>query len=85
MSIFKKKRRKRVNLFLINDNYNSFLSVMTGLQRNLPECSSLRAEQIANIVHNNGKCKIYSGFPPEAFLIQSSLVKRGLHVISEID
>ena len=76
----KKHRRKKIQLILLNDDYNSFTSVINGLKNYLPSCSSLRAEQIANIVHNNGKCAIYSGFGPDVFLIQSQLIKRGLLV-----
>jgi ATP-dependent Clp protease adapter protein ClpS len=78
--MFKKKRRRKVELILRNDDYNSFISVINGLKNYLPNCSSIRAEQIANIVHNNGQCQIYTGFGPDVYLIQSQLIKRGLLV-----
>jgi len=80
----KRKRRKKIELTLMNDDYNSFTSVINGLKNYLPECSVLRAEQIAQIVHNKGKCQIYTGFGPQAFMIQSQLIKRGLLVESKV-
>ena len=80
----KKKRRKKIELTLMNDDYNSFASVISGLKNYLPSCSSLRAEQIAQIVHTKGKCPIYTGFKPDVFMIQSQLIKRGLLVESNI-
>ena len=68
----------------MNDDYNTFASVISGLQNYLPECSVIRAEQIAQIVHTKGKCSIFKGFGPEAFLIQSQLIKRGLLVESKV-
>ena len=43
-------------------------------------CNSLRAEQIAMIVHNAGECSIYSGFAPEIYMIYTSMTKAGLIV-----
>ena len=80
----KRKRRKKIELTLMNDDYNSFASVISGLKNYLPECSVIRAEQIAQIVHNKGKCSIYTGFGPQAFMIQSQLIKRGLLVESKV-
>ena len=80
----KKRRRKKIELTLMNDDYNTFTSVISGLQSYLPECSVIRAEQIAQIVHTKGKCSIFKGFGPEAFLIQSQLIKRGLLVESKV-
>lgn len=82
--MIRKKRRKKIQLTLLDDDYNTFTSVISGLQSYLPECSVLRAEQIAQIVHTKGKCSIYTGFGPEAFMIQSRLIKRGLLVESNI-
>ena len=80
----KKHRRKKIQLILLNDDYNSFTSVINGLKNYLPECSVIRAEQIAQIVHTKGKCSIFEGFGPEAFMIQSQLIKRGLLVESKV-
>ena len=82
--MLRKRRRKKIELILYNDDYNSFTSVINGLKNYLPECSVLRAEQIAQIVHNKGKCSIYKGFGTEAFMIQSQLIKRGLLIESKV-
>ena len=67
-------------MFIMNDNYNSFENVIEILQTYLPMCNSLRAEQIAMIVHNNGECHVYSGFSPEIYLLYTNLKKAGLDV-----
>ena len=76
----RKPRRKRMNLYLINDDKNSFEYVIESLRTLIPMCNLLRAEQIAMIVHNAGECSIYSGFAPEIYMIYSSMVKAGLIV-----
>ena len=48
-------------------------------------CNSLRAEQIAHIVHKAGRCDVYSGFAPEIYLIYSNLRKSGLNVELKIN
>ena len=67
-----------MHMFIMNDNHNSFGNVIEILQTYLPMCNSLRAEQIAMIVHNNGECHVYSGFPPEIYLLYTNLRKSGL-------
>ena len=76
----RKPRRKRMNLYLLNDNKNSFDYVIECLTSFVPMCNSLRAEQIAMIVHNTGECSIYSGFTPEIYMIYTSFQKSGLLV-----
>ena len=76
----KRRRRKRMNLYLINDDKNSFEYVIQSLTRFIPMCNALRAEQIAMIVHNTGECSIYSGFTPEIYMIYTSFQKSGLLV-----
>ena len=76
----RKPRRKRMNLYLLNDDKNSFEYVMEVLKAYVPMCNSLRAEQIAMIVHNTGECSIYSGFTPEIYMIYTSFQKSGLLV-----
>ena len=76
----RRRRRKRMNLYLKNDDKNSFDYVMQSLMSFLPMCNILRAEQIAMIVHNTGECSIYSGFAPEIYLIYTSFQKSGLDV-----
>ena len=69
-----------MELYLLNDDINSFDYVMTSLTLLLPMCNSLRAEQIAMIVHNTGECHIYSGFSPEIYMIYAAFQKYGLTV-----
>ena len=76
----RRRRRKRMNLYLKNDDKNSFDYVMQSLMSFLPMCNILRAEQIAMIVHNTGECSIYSGFAPEIYLIYTAFQKSGLDV-----
>ena len=76
----KRRRRKRMNLYLLNDNENSIEYVMHSLKSFIPMCNVLRAEQIAMIVHNTGECDIYSGFAPEIYMIYAAFQKAGLNV-----
>ena len=76
----RKPRRKRMNLYLLNDDKNSFDYVIESLKTYLPMCNVLRAEQIAMIVHNTGECSVYSGFAPEIYLIFTAFIKAGLKV-----
>jgi len=76
----KRPRRKRMKLYLLNDNENSFEYVMQSLQSFIPMCNSLRAEQIAMIVHNAGECCIFSGFSPDIYVIYTAFQKAGLSV-----
>ncbi len=76
----RRRRRKRMNLYLKNDDKNSFDYVIQSLMSFLPMCNILRAEQIAMIVHNTGECSIYSGFGPEIYLIYTAFQKSGLDV-----
>ena len=75
-----RKRRKRVTLYLYNDDFNSFDTVSILLTRHLPNCNSLRAEQLAIMAHNKGCIQICSGFSPEIFQVQANLIKSGLIV-----
>ncbi len=74
-----------MSLYLLNDDYNSFDYVIHTLQKNLPECNSLRAEQIARLVHESGKCHIHTGYPPEIYIIYAQLQKAGLTVKLKLD
>ena len=76
----KRRRRKRMYLYLLDDNKNTFDYVIDSLTAFVPMCNSLRAEQIAMIVHNTGKCSIYSGFAPEIYMIYTAFMKAGLNV-----
>ena len=76
----KRRRRKRMNLYLKNDDKNSFDYVIQSLMSFLPMCNILRAEQIAMIVHNTGECSVYSGFAPEIYILYAAFQKSGLNV-----
>ena len=76
----RRPRRKRMKLYLINDDKNSFDYIIDCLTTFVPMCNSLRAEQIAMIVHNTGECSIYSGFAPEIYMIYTSFQKAGVIV-----
>ena len=81
----RRRRRKRMNIFILNDDKNSFDYVITTLCRILPMCNSLQAEQIAMIVHNSGECEIYSGFPPEIYIMYAKIQKSGLNIRLKIN
>ena len=49
-----KGRRKRMELYLLNDNVNSFDYVIQTLTDLLPICNILRAQQIALLVDGAG-------------------------------
>ena len=72
------KKRKRVYLYLLNDEYNEMSYVMHCLQSTLPLCNSLRAEQLVTIVHNTGECLIYSSLNPAIYVMYAQLQKLGL-------
>ncbi len=76
----RRKRRKRLHLYLIDDDYNTFDNVMYALQQVLPMCNELLAEQMAMIVHNAGEAEIYSGFGNDVYIKYAQLQKLGLNV-----
>lgn len=79
----KKRNKRKIELYLVNDKYNTFENVIDALSNTLPDCSPIRAEQMANITHTKEVCHIYTGKSPEVYFIQTMLIKRGLHVISK--
>jgi ATP-dependent Clp protease adapter protein ClpS len=81
----RRPRRKRMSLHLMNDNVNSFEYVITTLTSILPMCNTLHAEQIAHLVHNSGECEIYSGFPPEIYIMYAKIQKSGLNIRLKIN
>jgi len=74
-----------MSLYLMNDDINSFHYVIEILQTFLPLCNSLRAEQIAQLVHASGECHIYTGFPPEIYVLYAQIQKTGLTVQLKLD
>ena len=78
-----RKRRKRITLYLYNDEFNSFEYVSKVLSKFVPECNIIRGEQLAVIAHNKGYTKICSGFSPEIYQIQANLIRHNLLVETE--
>ena len=74
-----------MSLYLINDNINSFDYVIAHLCKVVPMCNTLRAEQMARLVHESGECHIHTGFPPEIYILYAQLQKMGLTVQLKID
>ena len=75
-----RRRRTRMQLYLLNDEDNSFEYVIQSLTTLLPICNTLRAEQIAVTVDTVGECGIYSGFAPEIYILYAHFQKMGLSV-----
>jgi len=75
-----KGRRKRMELYLLNDDVNSFDYVIQSLTNLLPICNILRAQQIVLLVDGHGECSIYSGFAPEIYVLYASFQKLGLTI-----
>ena len=69
----------------MDDNVNSFDFVMYALAKFIPMCNSLRAEQIAILVHESGECHIHTGYPPEIYILYAQLQKAGLTVKLKLD
>ncbi|MBC8298306.1 MAG: ATP-dependent Clp protease adaptor ClpS [Pelagibacterales bacterium] len=76
----KKRRRKRLSLYLLNDEFNSFEYVINILTSLLPLCNKLRGEQIAMLTHATGECEVYTGFPPEIYILFAQFQKAKLNV-----
>jgi ATP-dependent Clp protease adapter protein ClpS len=75
-----KQRRRNLKLYLVNDSVNSVDHVITALSTYVPFVNTLRAEQMAIIAHNNGRCQIYHGKLNDVFFIHAQLMRAGLHV-----
>lgn len=75
----KTKRRKRLHLYLINDDDNTFEHVVETL---MSRCNQnyYQSLQCANIVHSVGQVEIKSGFIPEIFDMYLELSRAGLDV-----
>ncbi len=75
-----RRRRKRMELYLINDEVNSFDYAIEALTSLLPLCNTLRAQQIVLLTDGRGECQIYSGFAPEIYIIYANFQKLGFNV-----
>jgi len=76
----KRSRRKRIYLYLLNDDYNAMQYVVKSLMMILPMCNSLRAEQLATITHNNEECLIHTSLNSTIYIMYAQLQKLGLRV-----
>jgi ATP-dependent Clp protease adapter protein ClpS len=75
-----RKRRKRLHLYLIDDDHNTMDHVIDSIQHVLPSCNILTAEQIAVTTHAAGKAEMYSGFGNDVYIKYAQLQKLGLTV-----
>jgi|TARA_R110000851_G_scaffold155262_1_gene297622 ATP-dependent Clp protease adaptor protein ClpS len=75
----RKPRRKRLHIFLINDDELPFEYVTKVL---MAVCGHnvYQAEQCAMITHNSGECHIWSGLGNDPYLVFEHLIKHGLDV-----
>jgi len=76
----KQLRRKRIYLYLLDDDYNTLEYVIKSLMILLPMCNSLRAEQLATIAHNNGESLIHTSLNSTIYVMYAQLQKLGLSV-----
>ena len=73
-------RGRKVRLFLHDDSANTVDHVVDTLSGIVPGCNVFKAESIAMITHNSGKCQIYHGYMKEAIYLYAQLVRNGLTV-----
>jgi ATP-dependent Clp protease adapter protein ClpS len=76
----KPRRRRTLKLYLVNDSVNTVDHVIKALSSYVPFVNTLRAEQMAIIAHNNGRCQIYHGKINDVFMMHAQLMREGLHV-----
>jgi len=80
-----KKKNRRCVLYMHNDSVNSFEHVIKTLSSTLPMCNTLRATQLAHLVHENGSCAVYHGRQRESLMIYSMLSKSGLKITLQVN
>jgi ATP-dependent Clp protease adapter protein ClpS len=73
------QRRKRVYLYLFNDDNNA-IAYVDDILRTICNKNPIAAAQIIRIVETTGRCQVTSGFEPAIFHIYALLVKAGLIV-----
>jgi len=73
------RRRKRIYLYLFDDDYNA-IPYVDHILRVACNKNPIVAAQIIQIVEANGKCQVLSGFEPAIFRIYALLIKAGLIV-----
>lgn len=80
-----KKKNRRCVLYMHNDSINSFEHVIKTLSSTLPMCNTLRATQLAHLVHENGSCAVYHGRQRESLMIYGMLSKSGLKITLQVN
>lgn len=80
-----KKKNRRCVLYMHNDSVNSFEHVIKTLSSTLPMCNTLRATQLAHLVHENGSCAVYHGRQRESLMIYGMLNKSGLKITLQVN
>ncbi len=75
----RRPRRKRLYLYLINDDINEFDYVHKVLMSVLGH-NTYQAEQCAMITHSAGKCLVYEGLGQEPYFMYEIFTKSGLTV-----
>ena len=76
----KRHKRKRLHLYLLNDDTNS-VEYVVNLLMYLCGHNAFQAEQCALITHTVGRCHIYSSLNGmEIMVIYETLLKSGLNV-----
>lgn len=72
-------KRKRIYLYLYNDDYNA-VSYVDHTLRMACNKNPIVSAQIIRIVEDVGKCQVMSGFEPTIFNVYAALAKAGLNV-----
>ena len=80
MKLARPKRPRNLKLYLVNDSVNTVDHVIRALSTYVPFINTYRAEQMAIIAHNAGRCQIYHGKLNDVFFIHAQLMREGLHV-----
>jgi len=75
----KQQRRKRLHIYLLNDDENSFEYVVKVLMA-LCGHNVFQAEQCALLTHNTGTSHVYTGLGVQPILLYEALLKHGLNV-----
>jgi len=74
------KKTTKKKLYLIDDNINSFKYVVFCLVNIIPEYNVIRAEQVAQLVHYNGRCCITTGNDTDLWEYWLALKSKNLSV-----
>jgi len=75
----RKPRRRRLFVYLLDDNVNSFEYVHKVLMA-VCNHNTYQAEQCALITHHSGKCLVFSGLGVDPIMVYEHLSKHGLNV-----